>query len=49
MSPDNLEVLRKTTMFEPTTPESTLPYPPIHEDKQFIVLSDWSVHLRNES
>ncbi|TFY74016.1 hypothetical protein EWM64_g9996 [Hericium alpestre] len=22
-------------------PESTLPYPPIHADKQFVVLSDW--------
>ncbi|KAF5330200.1 hypothetical protein D9611_010576 [Ephemerocybe angulata] len=22
-------------------PESTLPYPPIHEDKRFVVLSDW--------
>ncbi|KAH9029978.1 HAD-like domain-containing protein [Lactarius pseudohatsudake] len=22
-------------------PESTLPYPPIHEDKKFVVLSDW--------
>ena len=26
-------------------PESTLPYPPIHKDKKFVVLSDWSVHL----
>jgi len=24
-------------------PESTLPYPPIHTDKKFVVLSDWSV------
>ena len=24
-------------------PESTLPYPPIHKDKKFVVLSDWSV------
>jgi len=22
-------------------PESTLPYPPIHQDKKFVVLSDW--------
>lgn len=22
-------------------PESTLPYPPIHKDKKFVVLSDW--------
>jgi len=25
------------------TPESSLPYPPIHKDKKFVVLSDWSV------
>jgi len=24
-------------------PESTLPYPPIHKDKKFVVLSDWLV------
>ncbi|KAJ3544665.1 hypothetical protein NMY22_g2699 [Coprinellus aureogranulatus] len=24
-------------------PESTLPYPPIHRDKRFVVLSDWYV------
>ena len=24
-------------------PESTLPYPPIHKDKKFVVLTDWSV------
>ncbi|KAI0253964.1 HAD-like domain-containing protein [Lactifluus subvellereus] len=24
-----------------TPPESTLPYPPIHQDKKFVVLSDW--------
>jgi hypothetical protein len=24
-----------------STPESTLPYPPIHKDKKFVVLSDW--------
>ena len=24
-------------------PESTLPYPPIHTDKKFVVLSDWLV------
>jgi hypothetical protein len=24
-------------------PESTLPYPPIHTDKKFVVLSDWFV------
>jgi len=24
-----------------SAPESTLPYPPIHKDKKFIVLSDW--------
>ncbi|KAJ3508804.1 hypothetical protein NLJ89_g5552 [Agrocybe chaxingu] len=28
-------------MSDPSAPESTLPYPPIHEDKKFIVLSDW--------
>lgn len=25
-------------------PESTLPYPPIHTDKRFVVLSDWLVY-----
>ena len=24
-------------------PESTLPYPPIHKDKKFVVLTDWWV------
>ncbi|TFK82884.1 hypothetical protein K466DRAFT_529811 [Polyporus arcularius HHB13444] len=24
-----------------SAPESTLPYPPIHKDKKFVVLSDW--------
>lgn len=24
-------------------PISTLPYPPIHKDKKFVALSDWSV------
>lgn len=24
-------------------PESTLPYPPVHVDKKFVVLSDWYV------
>ncbi|KAF5311005.1 hypothetical protein D9619_007738 [Psilocybe cf. subviscida] len=28
-------------MSEHTAPESTLPYPPIHTDKKFVVLSDW--------
>ncbi|TFK46476.1 hypothetical protein OE88DRAFT_1687581 [Heliocybe sulcata] len=27
-------------MSEPV-PESTLPYPPLHQDKKFVVLSDW--------
>jgi len=26
---------------EEAPPESTLPYPPIHQDKKFVVLSDW--------
>lgn len=26
-------------------PESTLPYPPIHDDKPYVVLSDWWVWL----
>jgi len=26
-------------------PESTLPYPPLHKDKKFVVLSDWYVYL----
>lgn len=25
-------------------PESTLPYPPVHKDKKFVVLSDWCVY-----
>lgn len=29
-------------MSEPA-PESTLPYPPVHKDKKFVVLSDWLV------
>jgi 2,3-diketo-5-methylthio-1-phosphopentane phosphatase len=28
-------------MSEPAAPESTLPYPPVHKDKEFVVLSDW--------
>ena len=24
-----------------TVLESTLPYPPVHEDKKFVVLTDW--------
>ncbi|KAI0314356.1 HAD-like domain-containing protein [Amylostereum chailletii] len=28
-------------MAEETAPQSTLPYPPIHQDKKFVVLSDW--------
>ncbi|KDR79886.1 hypothetical protein GALMADRAFT_242000 [Galerina marginata CBS 339.88] len=28
-------------MSEDLAPESTLPYPPIHLDKKFVVLSDW--------
>ena len=27
-------------------PESTLPYPPIHKDKKFVVLTDWCVASR---
>ncbi|KAF8730661.1 hypothetical protein AX14_005305 [Amanita brunnescens Koide BX004] len=28
-------------------PESTLPYPPIHTDKRFVVLSDWDGTITN--
>ncbi|KAF8997109.1 HAD-like domain-containing protein [Cyathus striatus] len=28
-------------MSETAAPESTLPYPPVHKDKKFVVLSDW--------
>lgn len=28
-------------------PESTLPYPPIHTDKKFVVLSDWDGTITN--
>ncbi|KAI5119152.1 hypothetical protein M0805_005231 [Coniferiporia weirii] len=27
--------------YEELAPESTLPYPPLHQDKKFVVLSDW--------
>jgi hypothetical protein len=30
-------------------PESTLPYPPIHTDKKFVVLSDWLVCIFRRS
>ncbi|KAF5378868.1 hypothetical protein D9615_006925 [Tricholomella constricta] len=30
-----------TTMTDTLAPESTLPYPSIHKDKKFVVLSDW--------
>lgn len=26
-----------------SAPESTLPYPPVHKDKKFVILSDWLV------
>lgn len=26
-------------------PLSTMPYPPLHQDKKFVVLSDWLVHF----
>ena len=32
-------------MSDQPAPESTLPYPPVHKDKKFIALSDWSVHF----
>jgi hypothetical protein len=32
-----------------STPESTLPYPPIHKDKKFVVLSDWLVSFHVKS
>jgi 2,3-diketo-5-methylthio-1-phosphopentane phosphatase len=28
-------------------PESTLPYPPVHKDKKFVVLSDWDGTITN--
>jgi len=28
-------------MANDSAPESTLPYPPVHKDKKFVVLSDW--------
>ncbi|KAI6103176.1 HAD-like domain-containing protein [Pisolithus croceorrhizus] len=30
-----------------TAPQSTLPYPPVHSDKQFVVLSDWDGTITN--
>lgn len=32
-----------TTTMALTAPESTLPYPSIHKNKKFVVLSDWCV------
>ena len=32
-----------TTTKMSDVPESALPYPPIHTDKKFVVLTDWSV------
>ncbi len=28
-------------MSDDPAPQSTLPYPPLHKDKKFVVLSDW--------
>jgi hypothetical protein len=41
--------LNKTTMAAEIAPESTLPYPPIHTDKKFVVLSDWLVCILRRS
>ncbi|CAK5268906.1 unnamed protein product [Mycena citricolor] len=30
-----------TTIMSDAIPESTLPYPPVHDNKPFVVLSDW--------
>lgn len=30
-------------MGDANPPHSTLPYPPLHADKEFVVLSDWLV------
>lgn len=27
----------------PDAPHSTLPYPPLHTNKKFVILSDWCV------
>lgn len=35
--PGNREAMSK----DDTAPESTLPYPPVHKDKKFVVLTDW--------
>jgi hypothetical protein len=32
-----------TTDVNPVAPPSTMPYPPLHTDKKFVVLSDWLV------
>lgn len=32
---------RKAMSTGETAPESTLPYPPVHNDKKFVVLTDW--------
>jgi hypothetical protein len=34
---DNQEAMSK----DDTAPESSLPYPPVHKDKKFVVLTDW--------
>ena len=32
---------------EAPAPVSTLPYPPLHRDKKFVLLSDWLVLVRS--
>ncbi|KAF8632335.1 hypothetical protein AX15_001923 [Amanita polypyramis BW_CC] len=34
-------------MSNEAAPESTLPYPPVHTDKRFVVLSDWDGTITN--
>ncbi|CAL1698945.1 unnamed protein product [Somion occarium] len=34
-------------MSEEEAPHSTLPYPPLHQDKKFVVLSDWDGTITN--
>ncbi|EKM57696.1 uncharacterized protein PHACADRAFT_158734 [Phanerochaete carnosa HHB-10118-sp] len=35
--------MSKTQESGPEVPLSTMPYPPLHADKRFVVLSDWLV------
>lgn len=41
--------MSKATEPGPEVPASTMPYPPLHTDKKFVVLSDWLVQFHGSS